>query len=637
MGKTRTKRARAARADPTGRQETGDGADGEGGGDAPRGDSIANIVDQLKSAASEERLSGCVTFSQLVSRRLTVDVLRQHRLVRLVGPLLVDPCVDVRQAAAGALRNLSLTGDKEGCDLMLEQDILTSLLTAFGKFSDGWEPQRKIEKGQVLLDAESDIFVQITNLLWNLCESNEKAVAAVNKSGVVRIMLKCLDLAVYPSEVVVAVGQCLHALSEENEVVAEVAREQAALLRALAAAEGDSSDRLLLKLLATGILLNVMGDDSDLKTGQVVSQVSRALTPDARELACKVTSNAEAEDYELQLTDLSLLLTAQQVALEILTDLCSGDDSSDGWADQEDSEEPDEDAEEDDCDPMEDSQWRDDPYGAALSTELQEAMAGEGLLKKIVAKAACPPANVTDILASSPSGQTICRRFETLRCRVFLCLNNLVSALELSELGGPGELTQLWHQIGQLVFTDGNECSGEVLESAAAAMRAALQKLLDAGQPGPSELSAADLQPMAARLAACKDAAARAGLLRGVALLGCLRVRGQERLGPADTELVQGVGQLLLELAAADPELQVVAEALDALMDLFGEDCTDGAAAHIQLVGRLRTMQPGIKAKMSLQRRRLGQHYPLVATVRTNLPRFIKYKSARCAAVSNGH
>ena len=31
---------------------------------------------------------------------------------------------------------------------------------------------------------------------------------AVNKSGVVRVLLKCLDLAVYPSEVVVAVGEC---------------------------------------------------------------------------------------------------------------------------------------------------------------------------------------------------------------------------------------------------------------------------------------------------------------------------------------------------------------------------------------------------------------------------------------------
>ena len=70
-------------------------------------------------------------------------------------------------------------------------------------------------------------------------------------------------------------------------------------------------------------------------------------------------------------------------------------------------------------------------------------------------------------------------------------------------------------------------------------MRAALQKLLDAGQPGPADLSAADLQPMAARLSSCADPAARASLLRGVGLLGCLRVRGQEQLGPADTELVQ--------------------------------------------------------------------------------------------------
>ena len=37
-----------ARTDPTGRQEASDGADAEGGGDAPRGDSIANIVEQVR-------------------------------------------------------------------------------------------------------------------------------------------------------------------------------------------------------------------------------------------------------------------------------------------------------------------------------------------------------------------------------------------------------------------------------------------------------------------------------------------------------------------------------------------------------------------------------------------------------------
>ena len=38
-------------------------------------------------------------------------------------------------------------------------------------------------------------------------ESSDKAVSAVNRSAVVRVLLKCLDLAVYPSGVVVAVGK----------------------------------------------------------------------------------------------------------------------------------------------------------------------------------------------------------------------------------------------------------------------------------------------------------------------------------------------------------------------------------------------------------------------------------------------
>ena len=37
-------------------------------------------------------------------------------------------------------------------------------------------------------------------------------------------------------------------------------------------------------------------------------------------------------------------------------------------------------------------------------------MVGEGLLKKILERAVCPPANVSDILAETADGQRICRR-----------------------------------------------------------------------------------------------------------------------------------------------------------------------------------------------------------------------------------
>lgn len=58
------------------------------------------------------------------------------------------------------------------------------------------------------------------------------------------------------------------------------------------------------------------------------------------------------------------------------------------------------------------------------------------------------------------------------------------------------------------------------------------------------------------------------------------------------------MGAFLLERAASDPELLVVAEALDVAMDVFGEDCTDAAAAAVQLVPRLRSLQAGLKAKV---------------------------------------
>ena len=50
MGKTRTKRGRAGRPDPTGRPESGGGDPGTeaAAGDAPRLDSIANIVEQVR-------------------------------------------------------------------------------------------------------------------------------------------------------------------------------------------------------------------------------------------------------------------------------------------------------------------------------------------------------------------------------------------------------------------------------------------------------------------------------------------------------------------------------------------------------------------------------------------------------------
>lgn len=43
------------------------------------------------------------------------------------------------------------------------------------------------------------------------------------------------------------------------------------------------------------------------------------------------------------------------------------------------------------------------------------------------------------------------------------------------------------------------------------------------------------------------------------------------------------------------------AEALDVIIDLYSDDKTDKLAYHVLLIDRLRGIQPGFKAKVSLE------------------------------------
>lgn len=63
--------------------------------------------------------------------------------------------------------------------------------------------------------------------------------------------------------------------------------------------------------------------------------------------------------------------------------------------------------------------------------------------------------------------------------------------------------------------------------------------------------------------------------------------------------LIQMAGSYLMEAAEKDAALWLTAEALDSLMDLFSEDCTDQVASEISLVRRLESLAPRLKTKAS--------------------------------------
>jgi hypothetical protein len=62
----------------------------------------------------------------------------------------------------------------------------------------------------------------------------------------------------------------------------------------------------------------------------------------------------------------------------------------------------------------------------------------------------------------------------------------------------------------------------------------------------------------------------------------------------------QDIGRFLLEVCHLDSEVWVVAEAIDTVMDVFGEDETDIVAADIKLVDKLRALLPSLKREVRL-------------------------------------
>lgn len=83
----------------------------------------------------------------------------------------------------------------------------------------------------------------------------------------------------------------------------------------------------------------------------------------------------------------------------------------------------------------------------------------------------------------------------------------------------------MWNNIGTLVFKDANPTDTELLESATAAMRAALERLSEAEINVFNRLTLTDIQPMLNRERQCQDPNVRVNLLRILGNLALLLMK----------------------------------------------------------------------------------------------------------------
>ncbi|XP_012275668.1 HEAT repeat-containing protein 3 [Orussus abietinus] len=636
MGKVKRRRRKPEKDNPTGLPSIKDFEEDENNSNSDKEKAFQDVFEQLQSPTIEEKISALQTLESMSYEALIALQIAKNKVARIVGPLLTDLNSVVRTAAASALRNVADNGGDEAYTQLIKDDLMTPLIVSLRKHYAEWQPEVGMKASK--LREEKNAFIQIVTLLWTLCEKDEQVVQICNNNNIMVTLLKFLNPLVYGMDMSIVAAQCAVTLCEDNSVaINEVKRQEGFIITLLdlkPEKENSISELLLLRTLVANLLMNANAEfRSEQETIRMVCKIVAVLSDILlidRERQLEILrilpqqNDGMGGSSKKKVQEIRQILAAEQQALEILANLCSEEPGSENVSDLDES---------DDCEAefMEEDSTEERGYGVSnMPVELVEVVTSHGTMKKVWQLTKALPDNIQDLMGKSPEGKIIKKQFHTLRCRAFLCLNNLLTSFDIDGLGTPDELYRIWIEIGTTVFKVADPNDTELLESATSAMRAVLQKLTEIRANSFSQMTLEDLQPMLNGERQCPNPSVRINLIRILGNLALLLVTVDNT---ESRELVKYVSTFLLDACTKETEVWVMAEALDAIMDIYAEDETNQLAVEVDLVEKLQSLIPLFNNKIRLQKRNLGDNAFVVSTVKTNLRRFVKYKDQQVAGL----
>uniref|UniRef100_A0A4X1TYC9 HEAT repeat-containing protein 3 n=1 Tax=Sus scrofa TaxID=9823 RepID=A0A4X1TYC9_PIG len=670
MGKSRTKRFKRPQFSPTGDCQAEAAA---ANGVEPEEDDgpAAELLEKLQHPSAEVRECACAGLARLVQQRPALPGLARRDAVRRVGPLLLDPSLAVRETAAGALRNLSACGGFEVCDDMVTKDIMTPLVALLKECSTGLDsnemsPQEKKDQNRNSIE---NIANEAVNVLWNICECNSRAVSIFNKEGCLEIVLKYLSRFSTNVDLAISVAYCLQTVTEDNpELLKSFSAPALHVLESAMLSPVNSTEYILLKTLVAGTIWNlkdiipsksqaeiinailkILSEVLEMDAGEMVIQMKEAeahrlkTAAETEETSQSTNGDDLIEDDEMEeiphkrkvrrktfisdllpptdkeLRETIALLTAQQTALEIIVNMCCSEDPTDDeWEELSSS---------DESDAFMESSFSEcggqllSPL--CLSHEVHTALTNHLIPKKIFDKTAFPNSAAVDLCSRNPTWKPLIRKMSTIQCRALVCLQSLVSLLDVEHLGGPAALQTLAQHLSQLLFSQPDFAKHvDFLEAISSALRALLQTM--ASQNIPQCMTPDQLMTLCTAGIQSSNVGVRVNMVSILGITGSVLAKED---GTLDT--LKTIGCFLLEVATKDPSLVVAGEALDALFDVFADGKeAERASVQIRLLAALKDFQPVFKMKIRKEGR--AKYSPdqlcVLDNVKMNLRRFVAYQ-----------
>lgn len=279
-------------------------------------------------------------------------------------------------------------------------------------------------------------------MLWTLCEHNESAVKYSNQEDLTIVLIKFFDISMYGIEITTLVVQCLLSLSEDNPTAIKKlisCKNTIVQLLDVETNNAKSSEIISLKTAVCGLLMNLIDhiENNPMSTVcKVVNVLSETLSTDCKQSLSTLTSilpyekNAFSSTAKKKVQETRRMFGTQQQALEILANICSEDQENDDDTNLSDS-----DCEADGVDDV----CMDDKLCKGLSSlplEIVEVFDSCDILKKVWSKTKAVDKDALEILEQSVEGRAVLKQIHTLNCRAYICLNNLMTSLEIDALGG---------------------------------------------------------------------------------------------------------------------------------------------------------------------------------------------------------
>ncbi|XP_024877471.1 HEAT repeat-containing protein 3 isoform X1 [Temnothorax curvispinosus] len=593
--------------------------------------------DKIQSCNLEEKLSALQILASMSCDSSMATQIAKDGIAKIIGPLLMDHNAAIRTNTAHTLREIAENGREQACNDLIKDDIITPLTAVLRQYYSDWKPKKAGD--------EKVTFVEAVSLLWTLCANNESAIKRANEEDLAALLLKFLDIDIYGTEIVTVVTRAMICLSDENVAAINTIKQSESVLFNLLDFKADDAKTafkiLVLKTCVADVLINISTYTDTNRTDvfrKVLLVLSDVLAIDHRQILSCLTSilphecNASSSDKRKKVQENREMLEMQEQALQIFANLCFEYQDTARDSDTADSE------------PMEieseclgaDSTTEDLKMMSTFPVELVEVMNACNLVDKIWDKTKFVVKNSQEILAQTEEGRATLKQFYDIQGAAYLCMNNLLPNIEVDAFGGVAILHRKWMEIIE-EFEDITREDVfkrvELAEAGTAAMRAILQRLVQVQVTDvdlnhlPTSCNA--IQAMLNGLDSCVSTTVRVNLIR----ILCHLVQLLNNKNPKNYEMIKFVSTFLLDSSKTETRVWVLAESIDAIMDIFTEDEIDHIAVDIKLVPKLLSIMPHFKNKMREQKKHLQDGTLVVATVNANLMRFIKYKQKRLGRV----